>query len=147
LAANISLIRDNLAPLSFVDVPQDLYVEGTLGVYELNRVELLRDVFVWAYERSCQRYTVLREALPTPDPLRLRHREAVRQLVAGIVSDGIRRDDPAGIRRRVTALVDPEDVEDVVALVLNELHQLHEGNIARYRLRPSQFTRWIEVQR
>jgi hypothetical protein len=68
-------------------------------------------------------------------------------LVAGIVSDGIRRDDPAGIRRRVTALVDPEDVEDVVALMLNELHQLHEGNIARYRLRPSQFMHWIEVQR
>src|SRR3546814_15026619 len=83
LAANIPLIRHNLAPLSFVDVPHDLYIEGTLGVYELNRIELLRDVFAWAYERPCQRYTVLREALPTPDPLRLRHREAVRLLVAG----------------------------------------------------------------
>src|SRR3546814_12380413 len=68
LAANIPLIRHNLAPLSLVDVPHDLYIEGTLGVYELNRVELLRDVFAWAYERSCQRYTVLRDALPTPDP-------------------------------------------------------------------------------
>ena len=39
-----------------MDVPEQAYVEGTLGVYEFNRVELLRDVFVWAYERSCQRY-------------------------------------------------------------------------------------------
>ena len=147
LAANIPLIRHNLAPLSFVDVPHDLYIDGTLGVYELNRVDLLRDVFAWAYERSCQRYTVLRDALPTPDPLRLRHREAVRMLVADIVSDGIRRDDLAGIRQRVTALVDPDDVEDVVALTVNELHQLHEGNIARYRLRPSQFRDWMEQQR
>lgn len=147
LAANIPLIRRNLAPLSFVDVPHDLYIDGTLGVYELNRVELLRDVFAWAYERSCQRYTVLRDALPTPDPLRLRHRESVRMLVADIVGDGIRRDDLACIRQRVTGLVDPEHVEDVVALTVNELHQLHEGNIARYRLRPSQFRQWLERRR
>src|SRR3546814_7702815 len=142
LAANIPLIRHNLAPLAFVDVPHDLDIDGTLGVYELNRIELLRDVFAWAYERSCQRYTVLREALPTPDPLRLRHREAVRLLVAGIVADGVRPDDIAGIRQRVSALVAPDDIEDVVALVVNELHQLHEGNIARYRLRLSQFRQW-----
>jgi fido (protein-threonine AMPylation protein) len=143
LAANISLIRHNLSPLSFVDVPEDLYIEGTLGVYELNRVELLRDVFAWAYERSCQRYTVLRESLPAPDPLRLRHREAIRVLVADLVGEGIRRDDTGAIRQRVAALVDAADVEDVVALAINELHQLHEGNIARYRLRPSQFRQWL----
>ena len=146
LAANIPLIRQNLSPLSFVDVPEDLYVEGTLGVYEINRVELLRDVFAWAYERSCQRYTVLRDSLPAPDPLRLKHREAVRVLVGDIVGDRVRRDDIAGIRRRATALVDAEDMEDVVALVINELHQLHEGNIARYRLRPSQFREWLAEQ-
>jgi hypothetical protein len=32
LAANIPLIKHNLCPLSFVDVPQGAYVEGTLGV-------------------------------------------------------------------------------------------------------------------
>ena len=41
-----SLIRRNLCPLSFVDVPERAYIEGTLGIYELNRFELLRDVFV-----------------------------------------------------------------------------------------------------
>ena len=56
LAANIPFIAHNLCPLSFVDVPQQAYVDGVLGVYELNRVDLLRDVFVWAYERSCQQY-------------------------------------------------------------------------------------------
>ncbi|MEZ0471157.1 Fic family protein [Luteimonas salinilitoris] len=146
LAANVPLIRNNLSPLSFVDVPEDLYIEGALGVYELNRIELLRDVFAWAYERSCQRYTVLRDALPAPDPLRLRHREAIRALVSDIVAQGVRRNDPGRIRQLAAALVDPEDVGDVVALATNELHQLHEGNIARYRLRPSQFREWLAVQ-
>ncbi len=56
LAANIPLFRHNLCPLSFVDVPGLAYTEGALGVYELGRIELLRDLFVWAYERSCLRY-------------------------------------------------------------------------------------------
>ena len=146
LAANIPLIRDNLAPLSFVDVPHDLYIEGTLGVYELNRVELLRDVFEWAYERSCQRYTVLRDALPAPDPLRLRHRELVRAMVADVVAHQIRRDDMTELWNRASTLVDPEDIDTVVALVFNELNQLHEGNIARYRLRPSAFRAWLARQ-
>ena len=146
LAANIPLIRNNLAPLSFVDVPEDLYIAGNLGVYEPGRVELLRDVFAWAYERSCQRYTVLRDALPAPDPLRLKYREAVRALVSGIVADGISRNDLQTIRRRAAVLVDASDLDDVVALATNELHQLHEGNIARYRLRPSQFREWLERQ-
>ncbi|MCP4692083.1 MAG: Fic family protein, partial [Desulfobacterales bacterium] len=56
LAANIPLIQRNLAPISFTDTPDDAYVSGMLGVYELKRVELLRDVFIWSYERSAARY-------------------------------------------------------------------------------------------
>ncbi len=37
LAANIPLIRHNLCPLSFIDVPQQAYVDGMIGIYELNR--------------------------------------------------------------------------------------------------------------
>jgi len=59
LGANISFIRSNLCPLSFVDVPEKAYMEGIMGVYELNQVDLLRDAFVWAYERSCQRYLAI----------------------------------------------------------------------------------------
>src|SRR5205085_8482401 len=36
LAANIPFVRENLSPLSFMDVPERAYVEGLLGVYELN---------------------------------------------------------------------------------------------------------------
>jgi len=66
LAANIPFIRHNLCPLSFIDVPQQAYVNAMLGVYELNRVDLLRDVFVWAYERSCQQYVAIQQTLVPP---------------------------------------------------------------------------------
>jgi Fic family protein len=52
LAANIPFIHHNLCPLSFMDVPEDLYINGLRGVYELNRIELMRDVFVWTYEKK-----------------------------------------------------------------------------------------------
>ena len=61
LAANMPFIRHNLCPLSFIDVPQQAYVDAMIGVYELNRIELLRDVFVWAYERSCQHYVAAKQ--------------------------------------------------------------------------------------
>ena len=68
LAANLPLIRQNLCPLSFVDVPERAYIDAILGVYELNRIELLRDVFIWAYERSCARYGAVRRSLAGPLP-------------------------------------------------------------------------------
>ncbi|MFX7663301.1 hypothetical protein ABTJ72_19055, partial [Acinetobacter baumannii] len=58
LAANISLIKANLIPLTFLDVSESLYTEAVLGVYELNRVDLLKDLYLWAYKRSAERYAV-----------------------------------------------------------------------------------------
>src|SRR5256884_5733310 len=81
LAANIPFVRQNLSPLSFIDVPERAYVEGLLGVYELNRVDLLRDVFVWAYERSAQRYVAVRQSLGEPDKFRLKFRNEIIEVV------------------------------------------------------------------
>lgn len=141
LAANIPLIQHNLSPLSFVDVAERAYVEAILGVYELNRVELLRDLFVWAYERSCQRYTLLREALPAPDPLRLRYRNEVAEIVRETVRLG-EPIDTGAVRTYGRELVQPVDLDAVVAMAVNELHRLHEGNIARFGLRLSEFRAW-----
>ena len=57
------------APLSFIDVPRAVYMDAILGVYELNKVDLLRDVFIWAYERSAARYAAVRQSLGEPDPI------------------------------------------------------------------------------
>ncbi len=69
LAANIPLVRHNLGPLSFIDTPPDRYIAATLAVYEETQVQPLAELFAWAYERSCQRYSVLRDALPEPAPV------------------------------------------------------------------------------
>jgi Fic family protein len=143
LAANIPLIRGNLCPLSFVDVPERAYFDGVLGIYELNRVELLRDVFVWAYERSSARYSAVRQSLGEPDPFRLRYRALVAELVAMVVHEGMDKSAATALlRQRATAQVRSADQARFLEVAETELMSLHEGNIARYRLRPAEYEAW-----
>ncbi len=51
-------------------------MDGRLGAYEFNQVDLLLDVFTWAYKRSCQRYLAITKTVAEPDPLRIRYLEA-----------------------------------------------------------------------
>ena len=77
--ANIPFIKANLSPLSFTNVPRSTYTEAILGVYELSDVDLLKDAFIWAYERSVERYAAVKQFLGDLDPFRQRHRQALRQ--------------------------------------------------------------------
>ncbi|HWN98504.1 MAG TPA: hypothetical protein VNS63_04470 [Blastocatellia bacterium] len=40
--------------------------------------------------------------------------------------------------------VPPEYMDDFVRMALRELDNLHEGNYARFRLRPSEYQAWRE---
>jgi len=146
LAANIPFIRNNLCPLSFVDVPERAYVEGTLAVYEHARVDLLREVFTWAYERSCEQFKAVAGSVPEPDPFRLKYRAELAQTVAELVRSGAATE-PGAVRPLAANLVPEEDRPRFVKMVLIELRHLHEGNIARYRLRLAEFRAWRERQR
>ena len=145
LAANIPFIKGNLCPLSFVDVPERAYVEGTLAVYEHARVDLLRDVYVWAYERSCQNFKAIAGSLPEPDPIRLKYRDEMREAVSRLVRET--RGTTVGDTRTIAANLVPEAAQArFVAMVSRELHNLHEGNIARYGLRLGELRDWRKSQ-
>jgi Fic/DOC family len=145
LAANIPLIKLNLVPLSFIDVTERAYTESVMAVYEFNRVELIRDVFVWAYERSCQRYVTVRDSLPEPDPFRLKYRTALRDVVGSIIKDG-KKPTLGVIRKQARLLIPANDLPRFGEVALQDLQGLHEGNIARYGLRPSEFRAWLSNQ-
>lgn len=141
LAANIPFIRRNLCPVSFIDVPQQAYVDAMLGVYELNRVELLRDVFVWAYERSCQQYVAVKQNLVPPDIFRLRHRQALAEVIAAIVRQGEAAMEQT-VRRRIPSSVPPAEQDHFTSLVLAEFAALHVGNAVRFGIRPLELAAW-----
>jgi Fic family protein len=143
LAANIPFIKGNLSPLSFTGVPRSSYTDAILGVYELNKVDLLKDVFIWAYERSAERYAAVKQSLGDPDPFKQRHREALRQLLGDVVRGKMDRKMAAAyiaewVKNNVTA----EDRATFREMAESDLLSLHEGNFARLQVRPSEFAAW-----
>lgn len=141
LAANLPLFRVNLCPLTFLDVPEQAYSRATLGVYEMTRVELLRDLYVWAYERSSQEYLAIRQELAEPDPLRLSWRELIKKTIREVVLNP-QAESIQIIERAVAETVSESEQEAVTALIVEELRRLHEGVLARYGLRPSDYQKW-----
>ena len=146
LSANIPLIKANLSPLSFESVPRGVYTEAVLGVYELNRIELLRDVFIWAYKRSAARYAAVRQSLGEPDPFRMRHRMALRQVVSAVVRGRMdKKQATVQVSAWAQGHIEQQERERFCEAAERELLGLHEGNFARYRIRPSEFTAWQEA--
>ena len=146
LGAKLSLVKSNLCPLTFLDVPERAYVDAILGVYEMNRIELLRDLFVWAYERSTQQYMKVKSSLKEPDPVRLKYLEQTHEILGMVV-----RELKIPARKAVivfaAAHVNRDDQSLFVDMVMDDLRRLHEGVIARYRIRPSEFAIWKKAVR
>jgi hypothetical protein len=148
LAANIPLIKANLIPLTFLDVPRDLYSQAILGIYELNCVEMLKDIYLWAYERSAQRYAAARQSLGEPDPFRLKYRDELRDIVGRVVRGLCTRQNVIqSLENWSGELLSLEDDDRIrfIQVAEDELLALHEGNFARYRIRPSEFETWYKV--
>ncbi len=146
LAANIPLITANLSPLSFESLPRAVYTEAVLGVYELNRIELLRDVFIWAYKRSADRYAAVRQSLGEPDPFRMRHQTALRKVIGAVVRGSMdKKQAAAQVSAWTQEHIEEEDRERFREVAERELLSLHEGNFARYQIRPSEFSAWQEA--
>jgi hypothetical protein len=146
LAANIPMIKKNLSPISFVGVPKQLYTEAMLAVYEQNRTELLRDVYMWAYERSANRYAAIQQQIGQPDPFRLRYRQPLRLVVADVIK---RKLDKKTAAKFVVGWAAKDIVEAdrsrFLEMVETELLALHEGNFARYAVRPREFADWYAI--
>ncbi len=141
VAANIPLMAAGYCPHAFSELPRDAYVEGLHAIFELCRVDLMRDVYVWSYERSAARLKSLREAAVAPDPFRRRWREALIEAIGTVVRT------PTIERQRVLdavarRLVDEPERNRFIAMASAEIDGLHEGVLARYRIRPAEFEDW-----
>jgi hypothetical protein len=143
LSANIPFFNKNYCPISFVDVPEKNYIEGLLGVYELNRVELLKEVFIWAYERSTDRYAEIRQTVGEPDPFRLHYRDFSYEIIHQVVQEAMPKTQAINtIHLYAQSKISQEDRAHFIEMVETELLALHEGNFARYKITPNMFKAW-----
>jgi len=143
LVANIPLMKHNLCPLSFIDVPKEEYIHGLLAIYERNEVDYLRDVFEWSYERSAAKYSAIRQTLGEPDPFRFRYRALVDTFVCAVVEGKMNKGSAIRWIAETSIIEVPEeDRAKFIEIVENELMSLHIGSIARYKLLPNTFEQW-----
>jgi hypothetical protein len=142
LCANLPLLLQNCAPLSFLDVEQSDYALAVLGVYEQQNVALAVELFAWTYRRSITKYAVILESMGAPDQFRQRYRELLGDGVRQVVIDGI------GLDTVVAALSIPVDDQDAFKVLLHqELTHLEPFNCARYRLGIVLAERWVQAGR
>jgi Fic family protein len=148
LAANIPLIKQNLKPLAFVDVPQDLYLKALLGIYEQNDFSLFKDLFMWAYKRSTQKYSAIQQSLGEPNLLKLKHREKIHKIIQKLIKD---KTQGRRILKTLSHAIEEmnlprEEAKKVLEILELEIASLHEGNIARYQIRPSEYREWVKLK-
>lgn len=144
LVANIPLIKKNLKPLSFTDVDRKAHITSLLGVYEKNDISLMRELFVWAYKRSAAQYTAIQQSLGAPNLLKMKYRSIIAEIVRAVILEKI---EGQRIVKKIKSLISKHDLpqpeaSELFSLIEREIMTLHDGNIARYKIRPSEFQAW-----
>ena len=88
----------------------------------------------------------VRQSLGEPDPFRLQHRTELREVVGRIIRGRMdKKQATAWVAAWIREHIDPEQSERFREVAERELLSLHEGNFARYRVRPSEYEAWQEV--
>jgi len=144
LVANIPFIKNNLKPMSFVDVNQDAYVTSLLGIYEKNDISLFRDFYVWAYQRSADRYSAVQQSLAQLNPIKFKYRNQIREIIRTVV---IEKTIPTELIVKIKKLINTqniakEDENELFNAIEIEIMNLHEDNIARFGILPQEFHEW-----
>jgi hypothetical protein len=116
-----------------------------MAVYEQNDINLLKDVFLWAYERSAQKYGVIRQSIGEPDLFKLKYRELIRNLIAKIIVTEADSKHAQKIIKAEAKELPLQDREQFISSVETELKAIHEGNFARYRVSQREFAKWQKV--
>ena len=145
VGANIAFIQKNLCPLTFMDVPAKAYIESLLGVYEMNRVELFRDLFIWAYERSTKKYIQVKDSLEEPEPVRLKYRNELHELVGNVIREKIYPYDDHIRKTAVNIIANESDCNKFIMMVKEDIKRLHEGVLVRYSLKASEYNEWRKL--
>lgn len=78
-----------------------------------------------------------------PDPFRLRYRERLRDIIRDVVREAMNRKSArAHLADIAREIIPAADQDQFVEVAETELLGLHEGNFARYQVRPSEFAAW-----
>ncbi len=111
----------------------------------------LFEFFICSLEKilPCSLYLATRQELGDPDPFRMRYRDLIIETIGEIIRGCMDKQSAvAAIRKKSAEKImtgDKPRFEEVIETEL--MMSLHQGNIARFRLRPSEYDLWVKTWR
>ncbi len=146
LSANIPLIRGNLVPLAFSDVQVDDYLSAMIGVYELQDVRPLVDLYVYSYLRTCVAYDSIVKAMGF-DEVRVRYRQQRRIVVGKVILQELVGNDMREFVEKEAAKLTPDVARDeFIEDVLEDLKEMDESRLAGLGVTLEQLKGWRDKE-
>ena len=114
-----------------------------------NDISLIRDLYIWAYTRSSQRYTAIQQSMGEPNLLRLKYRAVIQKIVRSIILEKV---EGSQVVLKIQSLIEVQELFDatdraeIFKLIETEIMSLHEGNIARFKVQLNEYQTWKKLQ-
>ncbi|MFT5163891.1 MAG: Fic family protein, partial [Alteromonadaceae bacterium] len=146
LACNIAFIKENLCPLSFIDVPQDDYFKALLYFYEKNEWQPALELFQWAYLKSCEQYDVVKESLGEIDTFRIQYRAIRKEAMGEVIRQGLTGEEIEIYLKMFCLQRTIEFSDKFITMTMGELKHLHSGAIVGLGITEKTFKAWKKTQ-
>lgn len=146
LACNIAFIKENLCPLSFVDVPQDDYFKALLYFYEKNEWQPALELFQWAYYKSCEQYDVVKVSLGEIDTFKIQYRALRKEAMGEVIRQKLTGETLEVYLKTFCAEKTIESADKFITMTKSELEHLHSGAIIGLGITEEAFKTWKMMQ-
>ena len=146
LCSNISLIKNNLVPLSCNDVEREDYTSAMIAIYELQEIRPLLDLYIFSYMRTCAMYDSTVKAIGF-DEIRVRYRELRRKVIRDIIVNKL-IDKPMKeyVSSQALEMVTEEDQKSFFEDVMEDLKEMDQSRIAGLGIIPDQLNAWLNIK-
>jgi putative addiction module CopG family antidote len=139
------VIREALRLFEAYQSVQPLSLTALKADIELGMVDVKEGTFVAMDMHATKAQgRVLKKVMAKPDALKMKYREALIQAVQEVVIGQLKPEKEL-VEKVASKMVNGKDLAAFTSMLEQALSQLHEGNIARYRLRRMQYLSWATV--
>ena len=146
LTANIPLVRENLVPLAFSDIPIEDYMLAMIAIYEFQDSRPIVDLYVHSYLRTCLAYDSTVKAIGF-DEVRVRYRQPRKALLRNIILQEIKGAKlQKYLEKEAINLVPTNVLQEFIEDLLQDLAEIDESRIAGLGVTPEQLKFWQDLK-
>ncbi|MDQ2993853.1 MAG: Fic family protein [Pseudomonadota bacterium] len=146
ISANIPLIKNNFAPLSFADIEMDDYNSAMICIYEQNQILPLAELYYYSYLRSCQQYDAALTAIGF-DRIRVQYRQQRRDIIQQVISNGM-----VGlamrefIKQKANETVAENDQTAFIDVIMSDLNDISLPRIVGMAITRTELEAWLKLK-